>query len=324
MRERQALLRILGERAQSLVGLDLLNSLDGLIWLQSGRQVGDRFQQHQTTVSRNHKKCAQAFGLALQKQAGYWQLSGDTNLLAMEREVHQTERLMGQGALRLEANGWLGSEFCDPPPDNWIVGACKPIGVERSLALLHARIIDAWLCPLADEPSHDPALAAVPLCAMPLQLLVGNNHPLLRHRQLSLDAIRGYPWQRPPRGAYPGTQALLQTKGLWPPGRRSQSIDETLWDGLSEAEVTVHMGSVLSTLSAAKPSAISSASTAPDAAPSPASVALPLDLETNIGVALVMRAEHADQPAMQALIAALLKRLQQIQTVHSELKLLLD
>lgn len=242
----------------------------------------------------------------------------------MEREVHQTARLMGQGALRLEANGWLVSEFCDPPPDAWIVGACKPIGVERSLALLHARIIDAWLCPLADEPSHDPALAAVPLCEMPLQLLVGNNHPLLRHRQLSLDAIRGYPWQRLPRGAYPGTQALLQTKGLWPPGRRRQSVDEILWDGLSETEVTVQMGSVLSTLSAAKPSATSSASIAADAAPSPASVALPLDLETDIGVALVIRAEHADQPAIQALIAALLKRLQQIQTVHPELKLLRD
>jgi len=320
----QALTRIFGENLQFLVGLDLLNSLDGLIWLQSGRQVGDRFRQHQTTVSRNQKKCAQAFGLALQKQGGYWHLSGDTNLLAMEREVHQTARLIGHGALRLEANGWLGSEFCDPPPEGWIVGACKPIGVERSLALLHARIIDAWLCPLADEPSHDPALAAVPLCEMPLQLLVGNNHPLLRHRQLSLNAIRGYPWQRLPRGAYPGTQALLQTKGLWPPGRRSQSVDETLWDGLSEAEVTVQMGSVLSTLSAAKPSATSSASIAADLAPSPAAVALPLDLETDIGVALVMRAEHADQPAIQALIAALLKRLQRIQTMHPELKLLRD
>ena len=320
----QALSRIFGEPLHSLVGLDLLNSLDGLIWLQSGRQVGDRFRQHQTTVSRNQKKCAQAFGLVLQKQAGYWHLSGDTNLLAMEREVHQTARLIGHGALRLEANGWLGSEFCDPPPEGWIVGACKPIGVERSLALLQARIIDAWLCPLADKPSHDPALAAVPLCEMPLQLLVGNNHPLLRHRPLSLDAIRGYPWQRLPRGAYPGTQALLQTKGLWPPGRRSQSVDETLWDGLSEAEVTVQMGSVLSTFSAAKPSSISSASIAADLAPSPAAVALPLDLETDIGVALVMRAEHADQPAIQALIAALLKRLQQIQTMHPELKLLRD
>ena len=319
-----ALTRIFGEHLQSLVGLDLLNSLDGLIWLQSGRQVGDRFRQHQTTVSRNQKKCAQTFGLVLQKQAGYWHLSGDTNLLAMEREVHQTARLMGQGALRLEANGWLGSEFCDPPPDDWIVGACKPIGVERSLALLQARIIDAWLCPLADQPSHDPALAAVPLCEMPLQLLVGNNHPLLRHRLLSLDAIRGYPWQRLPRGAYPGTQALLQTKGLWPPGRRSQSVDETLWDGLSEAEVTVQMGSVLSTLSAAKPSSTSSASMAADAAASPASVALPLDLETDIGVALVIRAEHVDQPAIQALVGELLKRLQRIQTVHPQLKLLRD
>lgn len=307
-----------------MVGLDLLNSLDGLIWLQSGRKVGEQFRQHQTTVSRNQKKCAEAFGVSLQKQAGYWHLSGDINLLTMEREVHQTARLMGQGSLRLDANGWLSSGFFDPPPDGWIVGACKPIGVERSLNLLRARVIDAWLCPLSDAPRQDPDLTTVPLCAMPLQLLVGSNHPLLRQRQLSLEVIRRYPWQHVPRGAYPGTQALLQTKGLWPPSRRSQTIDDTLWDGLSEAEVTVQMGCLLTTLFATKPSAASTTSAAHPPARSLAKVALPLDLDTSIGVALVMHGAHTDQPLMQALTRALLQRLKQTQTMHPELKLLLD
>ena len=69
---------------------------------------------------------------------------------------------------------------------------------------------------------------------------------------------------------------------------------------------------------------MSSACMAADAAASPASVALPLDLETDIGVALVIRAEHVDQPAIQALVGELLKRLQRIQTVHPQLKLLRD
>ena len=99
-----------------------------------------------------------------------------------------------------------------------MVIACKPIGIERSLALLHARIIDTWLDPLTDEPSHDPALTAVPLGATPWQLQVENNHPRLGQRQLSLDAIHGYDEQCLPRGTDPGTQALLQTKGLWPTG----------------------------------------------------------------------------------------------------------
>ena len=38
-----------------MVSLELLSSLDGLLWLQSGAKVGALFQQHQTTVSRNQK-----------------------------------------------------------------------------------------------------------------------------------------------------------------------------------------------------------------------------------------------------------------------------
>ena len=41
-----------------MVSLDLLSALDGLIWLQSGERVANLFMQHQTTESRNQKKCA--------------------------------------------------------------------------------------------------------------------------------------------------------------------------------------------------------------------------------------------------------------------------
>ena len=78
-----------------MVSLDLLSSLDGLLWLQAGKQVGTTFQQHQTTVSRNQRKCAQTFGLTLRKQKGTWALEGSTDLLNLEREVHQAARFIG-------------------------------------------------------------------------------------------------------------------------------------------------------------------------------------------------------------------------------------
>jgi hypothetical protein len=79
-----------------MVSLDLLSSFDGMIWLQSGRKVGELFEQHQTTISRNQKKCAQVFGIKLQKVRNNWQPQGDSLLLQLERMVHQVARLQGQ------------------------------------------------------------------------------------------------------------------------------------------------------------------------------------------------------------------------------------
>ena len=66
-----------------VVNVDLLSSFDGLIWLQSGSKVGALFQQHQTTVSRNQKKCAQVFGITLSKNKNKWGAHGDLLLLQL-------------------------------------------------------------------------------------------------------------------------------------------------------------------------------------------------------------------------------------------------
>ena len=86
-----------------MVTVDQLCCLDGLIWLQSGNAVGALTLQHQTTVSRNQRKCAKTFGVDVLKRDGLWQIEGDCQLLELERGVHQAARLkLGQG-LRLEA-----------------------------------------------------------------------------------------------------------------------------------------------------------------------------------------------------------------------------
>jgi len=289
-----------------LVNLDLLTSLDGLLWLQSGKQVGERFRQHQTTVSRNQKKCAQAFGFSIRKQKGFWAIDGDTSLLRLEREVHQLARFMGQASLRLEANGWLDGALCTPKPEGWIVGSGKPLGIARGLQLVEERIVDALLCPLADQPKDHPLLSTQPLCAMPLRPMVKPGHPLLQLSTISLDQVKAYPWQAIKRGAYPNTQLQLEAEELWPPSRRSQKLDEQLWRGSSENDVLIHIGSALSH--------------SPD---QPGLIPLPLSHAAWSGIALVMRHEHADRPAIEGLKEELCRRLQGQQSHHPDLQLLL-
>ena len=144
-----------------MVSLDLLSSFDGLIWLQSGSKVGKLFQQHQTSVSRNQKKCAQIFGIKLSKFKSKWDIVGDSSLLQCEREVHQVARLQGKHRLRIEVDGWSDSPLFNPPPSNWDVGASNNCNNLHHLQCLKNRIIDVCLCPLNNLPEKDSDLKII-------------------------------------------------------------------------------------------------------------------------------------------------------------------
>ena len=148
---------------QHMVSLELLSSLDGLIWLQSGQHVGVALQQHQTTVSRNQRKCAQTFRLTIEKERGRWRIRGDITLLQMERRVHQRARLEGKGRLRLETSHWLAEGSGRSIPERWLACASRLQDPMHSLALLRERIIDALLCRLQDVDANDSTLAVFPL-----------------------------------------------------------------------------------------------------------------------------------------------------------------
>lgn len=146
-----------------MVSLDLLSTLDGLIWLQSGAKVANLFQQHQTTVSRNQKKCAQVFGFSFSKSQSRWKINGDTTLLQLERDVHQQARLTGKSQLRIEVNGWIKSPLFNPAPPSWIVGSSNNPSNLHHIECLKEQIIDAYLCPLSNLPSESQNLEIIPL-----------------------------------------------------------------------------------------------------------------------------------------------------------------
>lgn len=273
-----------------MVSLEHLSSLDVLIWLQSEKKTGVKLQQHQSTVSRNLKRCARAFDLTIFKEEGRWIVSGDTSLLQLEREVHQQARFMGHGLLRLEACGWGNGPLCAAIPSTWIVGDSSVEGVTHNLALLRDCILDAWLCPLPDCPTEDSSLAVFPLCSMPLHLLVPDSHPWLCEPGLNIDHTRKYTIERFERGAFPGTQALLQRLGPWE--RHGQKT------------FMLRPGSVLTGSNALDPL-----------------TPLPIALQANTGIALVVHSFRADQPSITGLVATLRAELKQLQADWPEIQI---
>jgi hypothetical protein len=132
-----------------------------MIWLQSGSKVGKLFQQHQTTVSRNQRKCAQIFEITLSKFKSQWDISGDSSLLQREREVHQLARLQGKCRPRIEVDGWSDSPLFNPPPSQWVVGTSNNRSNLHHLQCLKNRIIDVCLCPLNNLTEKDKDLKII-------------------------------------------------------------------------------------------------------------------------------------------------------------------
>ena len=151
------------ELVESMVSVEQLSSLDCLIWLQAGQLVAKTIAQHQTTVSRQQRKCAAAFGIQVGKQDGEWRISGDTSLIELERAVHQAARLRGQSQLRLEAAAPDMAADTWSVPETWLVGCSRLHRTEHFTQLLRQRIIDAWLVTPQHQQPTDASIQLVPL-----------------------------------------------------------------------------------------------------------------------------------------------------------------
>lgn len=288
-----------------MVDLDTLACLDGLIWLRTGREVATRLKLDQSSVSRRQRICANSFGISLEKNDQEWVLNGDQTLLNLEREVHQKARLAGLHPLRLEATYWTLPLLCDPEPSGWIAGLSNLIGMEPNLSLLRRRICDAWICGLPDLPDeNDPDLCAVPLCAMPLHLLVKANHPLLKQADLSLEDLQQFPSLALPDGAYPVVERELKKLGLWNTPVHMSRYRRERWEGRSAKDVTIGYGHCLS-------QAVSGDGLVP----------LPIRVPFRSGEALVLQRDLRNEPAMATLIHTLKQRLAQLQPRFPELAL---
>lgn len=146
-----------------MVSLELLSSLDGLVWLQSGIELGKLFQEHQTTVSRNQKKCSQIFGITLTKFKCKWEVKGDASLLKLERKIHQIARMKGMCRLRLEVGSYFDMPLNNQLSQNWLLGKSNNHNEMHHIKCLRDHIIDACLCPLNKLPTEAQDLEVIRL-----------------------------------------------------------------------------------------------------------------------------------------------------------------
>ena len=164
-----------------MVSVDQLCSLDGLIWLQSGSAVGSLTLQHQTTVSRNQRKCAKTLGVDVIKRDGFWQIEGDSQLLKLERVVHQTGRLkLGQG-LRLEAAFNPETVLPEGIEKGWIIGRSRMQEPHHLTQLLEQRVIEAWLTSEEEVLRGSDSIVSIPLTDEPETMRLVVHRDLQQH-----------------------------------------------------------------------------------------------------------------------------------------------
>ena len=290
-----------------LVSLDALACLDSLIWLQTGKEVAKRFSYNQSNVSRQQHNCCEVFGITLAKKDKEWVINQPNEFIRMERLVHQQARFQGLRSLRMEATYWSAPLLCTPEPEEWILGLSNIVGVERNHQLVREAIIDAWLCSAPDLPDcNDPDLTSIQLCEMPIHLMVGKNHPLLRKEtNLCWDDIADFPSLALPDGAYPNTQIAFKKLGLWNSPVQMNRYKRELWEGQTEEDVTIGYGTCLSIVASQTDQ-----------------IALPLSLPFCAGEALVMRHERRNHPKILDLIGLIKQRIQTLKKTQPDIRLL--
>jgi len=288
-----------------VVEVELLEALDGLIWLRTGHKVASRFNLNQSTVSRNSRRCAQKFFVSLVRRHSEWYIDGDPALLNLERRVHQVSRWRENKLLRLEAQHWSAPLLSSPVPSGWIAGNLNYMEYDRPLQLLRERVIDGWLTSYPDAlGGEDQDFTAICLSKMHMLLVVKEGHPLLElGAQMTFDDVAAFPILPHPSGSFPRFQKVLEQCGLW---RNPALPAEGDWRGRSDVEDLMVGFST------------------PLALPTYGDCykALPLQIPVVVGDALVVAREWANSAQTLDLVSLLRRRLETLAAASSGIEVL--
>jgi len=288
-----------------VVSVDTLACFDLLLWLGTGDQVSERLNFDQSTVCRNFKKCCEVFSLEHSRQVGEYIVSGNFELLNLERKVHQRSRWNNGGQLRIEGMFWSGRTYLSQPIENFIAGNHDFMAVSQPLSLLRNGVIDAWIAPFPDCPDEgDPNLFSIDLTRSPCHLVAAESHPLFSYkRHLSIDDVVEYPSLSLPHGAFPIFEAYAKKIGLWNSPSRILRYKKEKWEGRTENELTTSFSSVFALDMFAEKQRI-----------------LPIKLQQKFGDVLVVKREYADHPRLLELKCNLLDRLKPWAKLYPEIR----
>lgn len=285
-----------------MISVEGLEALDHLIWLRTGQRAAEVLDCTQPTVSRNSRKCLNTFDLRLHRSRSEWTLIGDTQLLNLERRVHQQRRWLRNLTLRLEGQHWSlpGVDGLNLP--NWQLGNFNQLDYDQPLALLEDGVIDAWICSAPDAPLR-PGLTGLRLTTMPMHLMVPCGHPLVeRQDPIAWNDLLPYPVVPLPEGSFPIFEGVLDQCGLLPSPEREQAIKGAEWFG------QVPLESML----------IGYASPLTMHLYGDNWVRLPKRLPVEVGDVLMVREPFSDHPRTHELVGRLLEHLRSLAAPHHD------
>lgn len=279
-----------------MLSVELLQALDDMIWLGSEAQAAALSHCNQSTICRRAKQAAEIFSLHVAKINHEWRITRNSNLLNLERHVHQLFRFQSNCRLRIESDHWVGQGFTNSLPDGWIHGKPRRIGIEKPIRLLKERVIDAWISStISDLPADDdPILRVFQMAQMPVEIACAHDHPLASTRRLSSDDLLQFPSLALPSHLYPNFSTQMQSKGLWNESSAMRSYDFNQWEARAMGSLITIPVNVLSTHTNAQLRC------------------LDFDIGINDCFALVVRRDLAEQAAVHALHEAMHQWLAQV------------
>jgi DNA-binding transcriptional LysR family regulator len=170
-----------------MVTVEALDALDLMIWLGSGARAAEFTHCNQSTMSRRVKQTQAAFNLKLQCIAGAWEPGDNSQLLQLERQLHQRSRFLRQQHLRLQAPYWSSEALFNNLPPCWISNPFSAAGSpHHCLELLKHRVVDACVATLPERPaSNDSRFACFDLFHSPIHLVASPAAPVSRITQPS-------------------------------------------------------------------------------------------------------------------------------------------
>jgi hypothetical protein len=289
-----------------MVEIHTLACLDYLMWLRTGDEVAKRTGLNQSTISRNLHKCCEAFFLNVKKVNNEYVITGNIDLINLERNVHQHHRWKSYRPLRVDAMFWSGRAYFSTPIEDYVLGNHDFMHVAQPLAMLRDGVLDALIAPFPDCPAADDStLASFPLAYFPCYLITVESHPLFSiNRELTLEDIAAYPSLALPEGAFPIFEDYAKSLGLWNSPSSIFRYDMEKWEGRNETELTTSFASIFSANLHNSTQRV-----------------LPYKLDMECGDFLVVKKEFANHPLCQNLRQVLHDRLRPWAEQYPEIRL---
>ncbi len=130
-----------------MVDEEHLECLDFMLWLSGSHRASRLTHTNQSTVIRRANTVLSIFGTEIRRSRRIgWCDRGATDLLRMERAVHQRFRFRGRRRLRLHTPYWSQRVVQPKLPRGWITNPPDPAQpCENPLELLRQHVIDACL-----------------------------------------------------------------------------------------------------------------------------------------------------------------------------------